>query len=529
MGLTYDAIVIGAGANGLVAAATLGRSGMRVLVVEAGGSTAGQARLHEFAPGFRVPPLRPDPGWLPPPIRSALGLEGPGLERDHPEFPLTVALGPDELFPLPRDPAAAMEVIRRHSPADAERWPDFMTRLRSLAGFLESLYQLPPPDVSARSLQDAWALFRTYRAFRRLGRRGMAELLRTIPMPVAQLAEEWFEAGPLRAAVAAGGVLDYRLGPRAGGTAFILLHHLVGAPPGTIRARGTWRTGPNAFTEAAGEVARRWSVSVRTGDAVARILVRDHAVRGVVLETGEELHARYVLSTLDPARTLLGLVDPAWLDAELLHAVRNIRFRGCTAVVLYAMDALPGKVGADDASAALAGVLSLTPDMDALERAADAVKYGEVPARPHIELTAPTLHWPWLAPEGKHIVTARVQYVPYRRRDGRPWDAAAGDALADAVGDVIEGFLPGFSNRVLARATLTPADIERRYGLTEGAISHGELALDQILFMRPVPALSRYVTPIDGLYLCGAGTHPGPGVPGGPGWLAARRLLADRR
>src|SRR5690606_32746809 len=239
--------------------------------------------------------------------------------------------------------------------------------------------------------------------------------------------------------------------------------------------------------------------------------------------------ARLVLSAADPKRTLLGLIDPVWLDPELLHAASNIRLRGCTTFVLYALDALPEAGGPDHATELLRGVVSLTPDVDLLERAADAVKYGHVPQRPHIEITAPTLHWPALAPPGRHVLVARVHYTPYRLRTAADRDGDRARHIADAVTRAIDEVLPGFAARVTAQATLTPADLEQRFGLTEGAATHGELGLDQILFMRPLAGYSRYAMPIERLYLCGAGAHPGPRVPGGPGWLSARRALDERR
>jgi phytoene dehydrogenase-like protein len=258
---------------------------------------------------------------------------------------------------------------------------------------------------------------------------------------------------------------------------------------------------------------------------VAGIAVRDHTVTGVVLESGEELDAPLVLSATDPARTLLGMVDPVWLDPELLLALRNVRYRGCTAFVLYGLDALPDM---NDADALLRGTVSLSPDVVSIERGSDAVKYGAVADAPHIEIGAPSLHWPDHAPAGRHVLVARTHYAPYALREGT-WDSTRSDALADTVTAAIDSVSPCFSSRITARATLSPADIESRYALTDGAATHGELVLDQILFMRPVAGLGRSATPIGGLYLCGAGTHPGPGVPGGPGWLAAQRALTDRR
>jgi len=521
-----EGIVIGAGANGLVAAAALGRAGVRVLVLEAQDEVGGLAGAFSFAPGFRCAPFASDAGWVLPAVIRGLGLDG--LERAAARDGSTIAVvvEPGEFLVLPPDPAAAAAAIARYSTQDAAVWPGFTARLHAMAGFLEALYAGPPPDVDAATVAELLPMLGLARRFRGLGRAGMVDLLRTLPMSVQQLCEESLTLEPLQAAVAACAIRDSGLGPRAGGTGFLLLHGMTGAPRGAIGGRGAWAAGPDAFIASAERVARGVGATIRTGARVTRITVDDDAVTGVVLETGESVRAPLVLSSADPAHTLLRLVDPVWLDPEFLLAVRNIRFRGTTAAVLYALDALPAIPGLD--AAALRGTLSLTTGPDALERAADAIKYGRLPEAPHIEISLPTVHWPHLAPPGRHILVARVQHIAHALRDGA-WDGARAEALADCVTRAIEAVAPGFCARVLHRSVLTPREIEQRWGLTEGAITHGQMMLDQILFMRPIAGWSRYAMPVDGLYLCGAGAHPGPGIPGGAGWLAGRRALHDTK
>lgn len=512
----FDAIVIGAGLNGLVASAALGRAGLRVLLLERGPATGGEARAMPFAEGYRASPLALDAGWLPPVVARGLGLRPDLVASDT---SATLLPGGGQRFTLPRDVARAADAIRVHSARDAERWPAFARRMGQLAGFLQALYQLPPPDIDTTSLGEIAPLLGLGRKFRGLGRDGMTDLLRVLPMAVQELVDDTFECESLKALVAAAGVQDIRQGPRSGGTSFVLLHHLVGATPGSIRGRPAVRQGPNVLANAIEDAARGAKVSIRTGTDVARIVVRDDRVAGVALASGEEVGAPVVLSTLDPARTLLGLVDPVWLDPEFLHTVRKIKFRGIRATALFAMDGLPDTTGLD-------GVVSCTPTTVALERAYDAAKYGETSARPHVEFAVPTLRWPDLAPAGKHVVVAHVQYVS---SSDRPIAPGPDRSLADAVTGVLEESLPGFASRIRHRVLMTPTDLAERYGLTEGAVTHGELTLDQILFMRPVPGAGRYAMPVAGLYLGGAGAHPGPGVVGGPGWLAARRILSDRK
>lgn len=519
----FDAIVIGGGSNGLVAATALAQGGRRVLLLERADRTGGKARVIEFAPGFHAPSLGLEAGWLPPTVARGIGLEMPPM--DEPGIAITVASGDRDFLQVARDPARAAEEIRRRSPRDASRWGAFATRIGKLARFLEAIYQIPAPDIDTRSLGEMPALLGLARKFRALGRAGMTELLRVMPMPVQDLLDDEFESGILKAAVGAGAVRDLRQGPRSGGTSFGLLHYLVGAPSGSVRARGSWRDRPDAFVVAVEAAARKAGVTVRCAAQVERIVVRDDAVAGVVLAGGEEISGPIVLSTADPTVTL-GLVDPVWLDPELLHAVRNIRYRGCTAVVHYALDRLPTVPGLDEPEKALAGIVSLSPSLDSLERAADAAKYGAIPDSPHIEITVPTLRWPSLAPAGKHVLVARVQYAPYRLSDGRAWDGESESILTKTVTAAIERVMPIGDNTM---SLVTPKNIEDQYALTQGGVTHGELMLDQILFMRPVAGWGRYAMPIDGLYLGGSGAHPGPGVLGGAGWLAARRVLADAK
>lgn len=519
----FDAVVIGAGSNGLVAAIALAKAGRKVVVLERAAEIGGLRATTEIAPGFRAP-LGCDTGWLPPSVAKAIGLTAP--ETVSPEISVTAPLADGGFLSLPSDPRRAAEAIRPHSARDADRWAGFTQRVRALSGFLEVLYQLPAPDVdTSLSPRELLPLLGVGRKFRALGKRDMTELLRTVPMPAKDLLDDSLDHETLKAAIGAGAVRDIRQGPRSGGTAFVMLHYLTGGVDGSVRARPWWQAGPDALTNALAELARQHGVTIRTNAEVARIIVRDDAVVGAALANGDEIAARVVVSTADPARTLLGLVDPIWLDPELLLATRQVKFRGSTAVVQYALDGLPETAGLSPQ--ALASVVSLTASLEKLERAYDASKYAQVSEEPHVEITVPTLRWPGLAPAGKHVLTATARYAPYALRDGRTWDAASAAALGDRVTTAIGRVVPRFAAAVRHRVVLTPRDLEARFALTEGALTHGEITLDQILFMRPLAGWGRYATPILGLYLGGSGSHPGPGVLGGAGWLAARRVLQD--
>jgi phytoene dehydrogenase-like protein len=515
--MTWDAVVIGAGPNGLVAGAILAKHGRKTLIVERAPEIGGHTRAIEFAPGYRAP-LNEDCGWLPPSVAMSVGL-GDSLRMTTPPQSMAYLGGDGRLRSLPSDVGSAANAIRELSPKDAAAWPGFVERLHRFASLLGELYQLVPPDIDTKSLGEVLPLVGVARKLRKLGRADMTEFLRVMPMSIQDLLDDTFETDALKAAVASGAVRDLRQGPRSGGTTFNLLHYLVGASRGSVRARPFWTDGPGAFTKAVAAVATGAGAMIRTGTPAQRINVRDHAVTGVTLANGEEVAAKTVISTADPRRTFLGLMDPVWLDPEFLLAVRNVKMRGCTAVVLMATG---GKVGTNTQQG-FTSTVSLTAGTADLERAADAAKYGELPARPHVEFFVPSQRWSSLAPDGKQVVVARVQYASYALKDG--WNAERVEQVGRAAVDAIERVIPGFGGRVEQRVVLTPREIEERFGVTEGALTHGELTLDQILFMRPVPGWGHYATPVSGLFLGGAGAHPGPGVLGGAGYLAARRAL----
>ena len=517
----YDAIVIGAGPNGLIAAATLAKAGRRVVIVESAEEIGGHTRTIEFAPRFRAP-LSEDCGWIPTNVSKTFDLGSPPLQQVTRGLSMSVSAADGELLSLRSNPGGATEQIRRHSERDAARWPAFVERMHKFTTILAELYQLTPPDIGTTSLTEMLPLLGVGRKLRGLGRADMTEFLRVMPMSIQDLVDDTFESELLKAAIASSAIRDLRQGPRSGGTTYNLLHYMVGAPTGSIRARNWFLDRPDAFAKLAAERGHGRGAEIRTRARVLRIVIRDGAVAGVTLSNGEELAAPIVISTADPKRTLLGMIDPVWLDPEFLLAVKNIKMRGCTAYVFYAID---GDI--DDAGKTFIATTSLTSNTAALEKAADAAKYGEMSSEPHVEFFCPTLRWPTLAPDGEHIVVARVQYAPYHLKNGA-WDKDRGCALKDKVTAMIARVIPGFEESILHRAIFTPRDIEERFGVTEGALTQGELTLDQILFMRPVPSWGRYAMPIDGLFLGGAGAHPGPGVLGGAGYLAARTALKNR-
>ncbi len=522
----YDAIVIGAGHNGLVTAAYLGRAGLSVLVLERRELVGGAAVSEEVFPGFRFDTCAHRVGELHPAAVRDLRLKRHGLEIIRPD-PTALALLPDgDHLLLWREASRSRESIGRFSKLDAERWVAFGDHVRRATRFLEDIYATIPPRLSGTSVSDLTKLFLVGGRLRRRGKTAMAEVLRTLPMSIAELLDEWFETDELKGTLGAIGITGVFQGPMAAGTAFTFLHQHVGSGDGIIKPTRLVRGGVGALSEALAAAARQNGAEVRTAAGVERVTVRDGRADGVVLANGDEIAAKRIISSADPKRTFLGLVDPLQLDPEFVRKVRGIRFRGACAKVHLALGELPSFAGVDGGSAHLGGAISIAPSLNYLERAYDDAKYGSVSQAPYLEAVIASLSDPTLAPDGRHVMSVLVQYAPYHLKEGS-WSDARREELGDRVVDVLADYSPNLRSAIIDRQVLTPLDLERVYGLTEGNIYHGELALDQLYFMRPVPGWARYRTPIDNLYLCGAGTHPGGGVTGAPGYNAARAILKD--
>ncbi len=527
MGNPFDAVVVGAGHNGLVAAAYLARAGQRVVVLERREVVGGAAITEEVFPGFkfetgahRIGPLHPrvaqDLKGL---VANALALAASDLS--------VFAPSPDgDPLLLWREPVKAVEAIRRLSPTDAERWVDFTALVAKAARLLAWIYERPPPNPLAESPAGLVELLRLAGRMRRIGRRDMLEVLRIMPMTARELLDDWFETDLLKGALGVGAVTGLFQGPMAPGTAFMFIHQHAWAPKGAIRPLHIVRGGAGAFTRALAEFARGAGAELRTGASVERIKIEDGRATGVILAGGEEIGASRVVSNADPHRTYFGLVEPVALEPTFMRQVRNVKYRGCCAKVNLALGELPKFKDAPEGDAHLRGALSISPSLQYLERAYDDAKYGAPSSRPVLEAVIPTLSDPSLAPPGKHVMSILVQYAPYKLKEGA-WDAQRRDALGDAVVETLAAYAPNLPSAILHRQVLTPLDLEDVFGLTEGNIYHGEMTLDQVLFMRPVQGWSRYRTPIERLYLCGAGTHPGGGVTGAPGYNAAQVVLED--
>jgi phytoene dehydrogenase-like protein len=521
-----DVIVVGGGANGLVAAAFLASRGLKTLVLERTEKVGGCARTGEIAPEFIGPTLAHtasiDPG-----IMRRLGLVNHGLRVVRSEADVCAPTQDGRALVLWHDHARAAQQVRAFSARDAEQYPQFLASVARISTVLREIAAAPPPSIDSPGAGDAVALLKAGRRFRALGKADAYRLLRWMPMPAADLVAEWFESEPLRATIAAGGVLGSFLGPWSAGSGALLL--LLGAGEGHPIATG-WSVvgGPGALADALAAAARQAGAEIRTGADVARIDADDGEIVGVTLSSGESIPARAVVSNADPKRTLLGLLDPTHLDPEFVRRIQNIRAHGTLAKINYAVSALPkfaglGSLGKTEQAAALSGRIRLAKNIDTIERAFDAAKYGRVPHEPWIELTIPSLAEPSMAPVGGHVVSAYVQYAPYHLRDSN-WDEARENLAINATATIAR-YAPGFHSSIVAREVITPLDLERRYALTGGHIFHGELSLDQWFVTRPSLGWARYATPIRNLFLCGSGTHPGTGLDGRAGALAAREIV----
>jgi len=522
-----EVVVIGAGVNGLVTACLLARAGLRPLVLERRPEPGGCAVTEEIHPGFHVPALAHSMP-IPAELASDLELARHGLEMLRPDVRVfaPAPAGGGVPIVLYDDPARTAKELAAVSAADAARYPAFVEAFRKIGVFLRPVLSMTPPSLDTPTLPEAWRLLRLGKGFRDLGRKDAYRLLRWGPMAAADLAGEWFTTDRLKAVVAAPGIRGAFAGPWSAGTSLGLLMEAA-AGGQAILPSVSFAGGPGSLSRALASAARAAGAEIRTGSEVARILSGEESVRGVALASGEEIAAKAVVSGADPKSTYMRLLDPADLDPDFLHRIRNYRCTGTVARINYALSALPRfsfPAGADG-TRLLAGRIHIGASVDELEQAFDAAKYGEISGRPYLDITLPAIVDPSLAPAGAQVMSIHAQFAPLKLRD-RDWPAAAGSLVA-AVERTLADYVPGFSSLVVARQVITPADLEERCGLFGGHILHGEPSLDQIFTMRPMLGWAQYRTPVKGLFLCSAGTHPGGWVPGQPGANAAREIARD--
>jgi len=529
MPLGQRVALIGGGHNALVAAFYLAKGGFKPLVFERREMVGGGAITEEFHPGFHASTLAHTLGPLRADVALDMQLESFDCEILQPD-PRVFAPTPDgNALLFYNDVAKTAGEIGRISAKDSAKYAQFATSLEETAGFFTQLNSITPPAIDNPTPEDLWNLLKTGRSVRRLGKAGIFDLLRWGPMAVADFVAEFFETELLRAVIAARGIFGAALGPwSAGSTAVLLLRAAADAHP--VGSAAFPRGGLGSFTRALAESAKQAGAEIRTDAEVRHIRLKDGAVTGIVLADGEEISVEAVVSGVDPKRTFFHLVDPTQLDPTFANRIKNFRANGTVAKVNLALGSLPFFTALDATEGflnVLSGRIHIGPEIDYLERAFDASKYGDFSKTPLLDVTIPTILDPSLAPDGKHVLSAYVQFAPFKLKEGN-WDSRRHD-LGHAVVKTLTAYAPNLPNLIEYMQVITPLDFERSYGFTGGHIFHGELALDQLFTMRPILDWARYKTPIRGLFLCGSGTHPGNGLTGASGANAAREIIRDLR
>ncbi len=518
----HRVIIIGGGHNGLVTAYYLAKAGFKPLVLERREIVGGACVTEEFHPGFRCSTLAASTGPLLPQIVRDMQLERHGVDLITPAVRV---FSPNlNLYEDARRTAAELAAV---SAKDATKYPEFVATFAHIGRALAPLLTMTPPNIDQPAKSELWNLGKLGWGIRGLGKKDEYRLLRYGPMAVADLAAEWFETELLRATVAARGIFGAFAGPWSAGTSAALL--LQAATDGHAIAPSSFvKGGMGALTQALAKAATEAGAEIRTNAEVVSVSVKDGKATGVVLANGEEIPAWTTVSNADPGVTLLELLAYGELEPGFLGKIRHYRAHGTVAKMHLALSALPKFAGLDegDVCEKLSGRIHIGPDIDYLEHAFDAAKYGDFSPRPHLmDITIPSLTDSSLAPVGAHVMSIHAQFAPYKLKDG-DWDSRR-EELGDTVVNTLSDYLPGLKELIVARQVLTPLDLERTYGLSGGHIHHGEMSLDQLFAFRPLIGWARYRTPIKGLYLCGAGTHPGGGVTGAPGFNASREIIKD--
>lgn len=513
----YDIIIIGAGHNGLTAAAYLAQAGKSVLVLERRAVLGGAAATETVWPNFHVNTGAEDAGMFQEAIIKDLFLKMNGLETREPDVALFIPETAVSALTLYRDVEKSVVEIAKHSQRDAEVYPQFVAQVTQFTAVLQNMLLNTPPDITALGAGELMSWGGVGLKLRRLGGKAMMEFMRVLPMPAREYLDEWFESDVLKGALGVDAVTGTMQGPRSAGTTLQFLYqHINGFLNGRFVVGGI-----GALSQTLATVATQAGADIRTGVGVKRFQVENGRITTVLLDNGDQIPAAMVLSSATPAQTLMQFVGPQELEPRFMRATRNIMYRGSTAKLLLAVDGVPQFMGMESESQ-LYGRIRFAPNLDAIEKAYDCAKYGRYSDNPILDITVPSMVDGTLAPSGQHVLSVVVRYVPYGLAEGER------GALETAVLQQLEQVIPNIQSQILHKKLLTPNDYEQEYGLTEGSIFHGQMGLDQLLIMRPVSGWGQYETPIENLVLCGAGTHPGGGVTGAPGYNAAQAVLAKK-
>jgi phytoene dehydrogenase-like protein len=520
----YDVVVIGGGHNGLVNAAYLAKAGKKVVVLERRGVLGGAAVTEEIVPGFLFSECSYVVSLLRPEIIRELNLPHYGLEILPLDGTFSPMLNGDYLWRV-NDHAKTQREIRRHSRLDAEAYDEFSKMMTPMCRFVKPMLSMIPPDPTTLNPKDLKQLHFMLQRFRELSSDERYTLIQLMTMSAADFLDQWFETDVLKATMSASGIIGTFLGIRSPGTAYVLLHHYMGEIDGAFRSWGFSRGGTGAISNAIGAAARQLGVEIRTKAPVGKILSKDGRASGVVLQSGEEICCNVVSSSVDPHHTFLSFMEAKDLPTDFVESVKRYKFRGSSGKVNLALNALPNFKALPGPGAHLRGAMSISPGMEYMERAYDDAKYGRYSRRPYIDMVIPSLTDPSVAPPGKHVLSCFVQYAPYKLAEGT-WDDHR-EAFGNNVINTIAEHAPNIKDIIIDKQVLTPLDLEREFGLTQGNIFQGELSLEQLFFLRPVPGWAYYRTPIDNLYMCGSATHPGGGIMGANGRIASQVILKN--
>jgi len=521
---SYDVIIIGGGHNGLITAAYLARAGKRVVVLEKRHLVGGAAVSEQVFPGFTYSVFSYVVSLLRPEIIRDLELPKHGLQILPLESTVTPLPNGDYLAQW-GDKDRSRRALARHSQTDAEALDSFGQLMHHMAMAVRPILGMMPPDPTSLSPRELKSLAKFGGHFRQLEEKHFNWLFKLMTMSAADFLDEWFEFEGLKATKSASGIIGTFLGPRSPGTAYVLLHHYMGEIDGAFRAWGFAKGGTGSVSESIASSARALGAEVRTNASVSNVIVKNGRAVGVALENGDEVRARVVVSSLDPRRTFLQLLDASALPDDLVTAVKRYKFRGSSGKVNLALSEAPSFTCMPGPGAHLRGAVSISPSYDYLERAYDDAKYGEFSKQPYMDIVVPSMIDPGMAPPGQHVMSIFVQYAPYDLNGG--WTDEKREAFGDAVVNTVSEYAPNIKPSILHRQVITPPDIERITGLSEGNIFAGELSLHQLFFLRPAPGYADYRTPVQRYYQCGSGTHPGGGIMGASGRLAALRILED--
>src|SRR5262245_44739595 len=521
---SYDAIVIGGGHNGLVHAAYLARAGKKTLVLERRHVLGGAAVTEEVFPGFRFSVCSYVVSLLRPEIIRELDLARHGLEILPLDGTFTPMLDGDYLWRV-NDHGRTRREIARHSRLDAEAYDEYGKAMVEMGRFVKPILGMLPPDPTALDPKGLLNLLFLGRRFQRLPEADKYNQIQLMTMSAVDFLDQWFETDVLKATMSASGIIGTFLGVRSPGTAYVLLHRYRGELDGAFRSWGLARGGTGAISNAIGDAAREAGATIRTETPVARILLDHGRASGVVLQNGDEIRSDVVVSSVDPRLTFLKMIGAKELPDDFVEDIERYKYRGSSGKVNLALDGLPNFKSMPGPGAHLRGAISFSPSVDYMERAYDDAKYGQFSRRPYIDMVIPSLTDPSICPPGKHVLSCFVHYAPYNLKRAT-WDEKK-EAFGDTVIDTIAEHAPNIRDLILHRQVVTPLDLEREFGLTEGNIFQGELSLEQLFFLRPVAGWAQFRTPIKNLYMCGSATHPGGGIMGAPGRLSALEILKD--